>query len=391
MTVVDPTLQSGLPEVAYYAPAFRIEVDGQELSPSTNGDVLELSVTLDLKDPAQFDLTVSNWDDSKYPFGFKYSDGEDFNVGRTVEVQMGYADKTWPLVYGWITTMNPRFPESGTPTLSVSGVDRLFALKDRKPVAGDQRKFVNMTDVEIANIIATRNHLGFKGGLTDAPKQPLVVQKNQDDLQFVKERAARLDAECYIRRNPDPNATEKETLYFIAPSDQRDGRRTRVFVFEWGKNLRSVSPRLTLSKQVTKLTVRGWNPLTKEEISYTATSDDLKRPTNAEMTGPQVLEKLIRKEEVTVDQPVETQEEAKKLAISLLQERAYEFVTATVQTIGIPNLRPGDNVWLKNLGRRFSGSYYVTKAVHTINNSGFVTEFDGRRTFEQQSKSNDLL
>jgi phage protein D len=388
--MADLALKSGLPEVDYYAPAFRIEVDGKRLSPDTNGDVLELSVTLDLKDLAQFDLTISNWDDSKYPFGFKYSDGDDFIVGKTVEVQMGYADKTWPLVYGWITTMNPRFPESGTPTLSISGVDRLFALRDRKPIKGDRRKFVDMTDVDIAQIIATRNNLGFQGSLPDAPRQPLVVQKNQDDLQFLKERAARLDAECYIRRNPDSQANQKEILYFIAPSDQRDGRRARTFVFEWGKNLRSVTPRLTLSRQVTALTVRGWNPLTKEEITYTATKKDLKKPTNAEKTGPEVLEGLIRKEEVTVDQPVETQEEAKKLAISLLQERANEFVTATVQTIGIPDLRPGDNAWLKNLGRRFSGSYYVTKVVHTINNSGFVTEFDGRRAFDQQSKANDL-
>ena len=50
-----------------------------------------------------------------------------------------------------------------------------------------------------------------------------------------------------------------------------------------------------------------------------------------------------------VDQPVSSQQEAKTLAISLLRERAYSYVTGTGQAIGIPDLRPGDNVeWCKD-------------------------------------------
>jgi phage protein D len=50
--------------------------------------------------------------------------------------------------------------------------------------------------------------------------------------------------------------------------------------------------------------------------------------------------------------------------------------------IGIPELRPGDNVKLLGLGQRFSGDYYVKKVQHTLGNGGYHTEFDVRRVFD---------
>ena len=75
-----------------------------------------------------------------------------------------------------------------------------------------------------------------------------------------------------------------------------------------------------------------------------------------------------------------SKEEAKALAVSLLRERAYEFLQATGQAIGLPDMRPGDNVVIKGIGKRFSGQYYVTKVEHTIGNNGYLTGFDVRRS-----------
>ena len=60
---------------------------------------------------------------------------------------MGYADGLLSMVHGLITTLTPRFPESGPPTLVVSGEDRMVKLKDRKPKDGEQKKFVNKTEL----------------------------------------------------------------------------------------------------------------------------------------------------------------------------------------------------------------------------------------------------
>ena len=71
-----------------------------------------------------------------------------------------------------------------------------------------------------------------------------------------------------------------------------------------------------------------------------------------------------------------------ELAKSLLRERAYEFITATGKVAGLPELRPGDNLEMFGLGRRFSGSYYVKRVEHSLGSSGFFTEFTARRIFD---------
>ena len=45
------------------------------------------------------------------------------------------------------------------------------------------------------------------------------------------------------------------------------------------------------------------------------------------------------------------------------------------ECIGIPQIEPMRTIKLENLGKRFSGRYYITSATHTINDSGYRTSF----------------
>lgn len=369
--------ESGLPATDYYAPDYRIEVEGRELNPESKGDVLDLKVVMDMENMTSFDFNVSNWNDQT--LAFKYSDTSTFDIGNRIHIRMGYADRLLSMVVGQITTLTPKFPQSGEPTIAVSGVDGMMRLKDSRPGEGETKKYVNMADWEIVQAIAARNNL--KAEVTqEGETHPLVIQKNQDDAQFLKERAARIDRNCYVMTDPDSG---EATLFFVKPTDGRDSSRTRVYVFEWGKSLISFSPRLTLSGQVASVTVRGWDPAAKREIVYKATAADL--PGGGQGTsGPQAAEQALGgREDVVVDAPVESDQEARDLAISLLRERAYEFITGSGQVIGIPDLRPGDNLELQGLGKRFSGEYYVKKVEHSLSaSSGYLTNFDVRRVFD---------
>src|SRR5215475_5658381 len=127
--------QDGLP-VDYYAPEYKIEIEGHELDAKTKGDVLEIKVTMDLKNLTGFDLTINNWDDRQFAdhkLGFKYSDTDTFDVGKRIHIQIGYADRLLSMTHGVITSLTPRFSESGPLTLGVSGQDGLITLRDRKP------------------------------------------------------------------------------------------------------------------------------------------------------------------------------------------------------------------------------------------------------------------
>jgi uncharacterized protein len=366
-------LQSGLP-VDYYAPDYKIEVEGRVIDETTKGDVLDLKVTMDKENLTGFDLTINNWDDSK--LDFKYSDTDTFEVGNRVHIQMGYAGKLLSMVRGIITSMTPRFPESGTPTLGISGLDVLVKLRDRKPGPNDLKTFKKKKDWEIAQIVAERNHLKFNP-TKEGPVNELVVQKDQDELRFLMDRAKNIDFDLFIRVDP---VTGQDVLYFVKPTDGRDGRPVRVYRFEWGTNLINFNPQLTISNQVAYVTVRGWDPNSKQSVSYKAGPADLPRTGNGGMNGPEAADqRLAGKEDLVIDLSVTNAQEARIRAVTLLRERSYNFLTGSGQVIGLPDLRPGDNVELLGLGKRFSGEYYVSKVVHSLGSSGYLTQFDVRQ------------
>jgi phage protein D len=374
-------LSPGIPSTDYYAPDYKIEVEGQEIDPESKGDVLDLKVTMDIANLTHFDMTVNNWDDKT--LSFKYSDTTTFDLGNRVHVQMGYAGGLLSMVQGLITSLTPKFPESGPPTLAIGGEDRMVKLKERKPRDGEQKKFVNQSDSDIVQVIATRNGLIPKVQQT-AEKHDIVVQKNQDDAAFLMERAKRIDYDCFIGVDPDSGL---DALYFQSPTDARDGKKVRVYVFEWGKSLINFNPTLSLNKQVGKVTVKGWDPNTKSILQYTASASDLPTSGGGE-NGPSAISTRFQdREDVVVDQPVTSQQEAKSLAIALLRERAYSYITATGQVIGIPDLRPGDNIEVQGLGKRFSGQYYVTKVEHSLGSSGYTTTFEVRNYSDGGTKT----
>src|SRR6266545_1627830 len=93
------TIESGIP-TDYYAPDFRVEVEGEELDPESKGDVLDLKVVMDMANMTSCQLSINNWDDKA--FALKYSDTKTFDIGNRVHVEMGYADSLQSMLRGQI-------------------------------------------------------------------------------------------------------------------------------------------------------------------------------------------------------------------------------------------------------------------------------------------------
>jgi phage protein D len=375
------TLRSGLPHVDYYAPRFRVEIDGEQLSPQTNGDILSLSVKMDLEQMASFEMTVANIATFRSATEvFKYSDGDRFDIGRQVHIKMGYADALLSMINGQITSVAPKFPQSGPPTLTVSGQDGMFRLKDRRPEDSEQIQYIDHRDSDIAMAIAGRNNLHFVVDQSD-PIHHEIIQRTTDDATFLKERAARIDFDCHIVTDSESG---EATLYFVRPTDGRQGTGPTAFGYRWGENLLSFTPTINLSDQVASVTVHGWDPDTKAPIVARAGPDDLPNQADSGESGPQVAQRTqTGKQDVVVDAPVTSQEEAAALARSLLLRRAYKFITGSGQIIGKADLRPGHNLDLSGLGR-FDGSYYLTRVEHQIDQNGYLTTFEARRMFHRR-------
>lgn len=359
---------SGLPATNYFAPYFVVEVEGREVRPERRADVVQLKVTLGIQELASCELVLNNWDELALDFR------GDFDIGRTVKVQMGYTDFFTTVFFGQVTRLAPRFPDSAPPMMTVTCLDGLVKLKGRQPAGTEPRRFDHKADWQIAQEIAQRHGLGFVA-TQRGPVHPLVWQKNQDDAAFLMERARRIDFDCFIVHDAEQ---QRDTLFFIEPSDGRNADHTQVYTLEYQKNLTSFTPQIDVSDQVAKVTVRGWNPETKQAISAEATEADLPGARGAK-TGPAAAQKDFGNKEVVVDAAIGTEEEARALAISLLRDRAYQFVTGEGQMIGLPNLRPGHNLEIRNVGAQFTGTYYVTGCEHTIGERGYTTTFKVRQ------------
>jgi phage protein D len=62
-----------------------------------------------------------------------------------------------------------------------------------------------------------------------------------------------------------------------------------------------------------------------------------------------------------------------------LKRRNQTLIEGTLECIGDPELRPGMTVNIEKVGERFSGTYYVKSAKHSISESGYKTTLEVRR------------
>jgi phage protein D len=359
------------PKTGFYAPDFEIEIEGKAIDRPTKVDVLSIKVTLEIEKIAGATIKFNNWDDRKV--AFKYSDKPEWFVDSRVQLKVGYRDYLVPLVVGQINSVAPDFPEKGASTLTIGVQDKLQILKDRKPAPGDKRQFKG-TASEIAEEIAKRNNLATDtdpGGVT----HDNVVQGDEDDATFLLKLAHRNNFDCYVY----VDANHKDKLRFGAR------RRAVEHKLKWRESLRSFTPTLTMSGQVSKVTVRGWNIDKKEAVIGEAVAADLEKASGT--TGADKAKTAVaNRQEVVIGASVETEEEAKALAKSLLENRVNAFVTGKGSLIGRPDIRPGDTVSISELGTLFSGIYDVIKVEHQLDDKGFSTTFDVTKAHVQEEK-----
>jgi phage protein D len=374
------TTISGLPPTGHYAPDFEVAIEGAPLDPESKGDVLSLKVVMDLENMTSAQIELNNWDDKRV--WFKYSDRSGIYVGHRVRVKMGYADRLLSMLEGRINSLTPQFPSSGSSTLSVGVLDNMQLLKDRRPAEGEQRQFRDKSDGDIARAIASRNGLEADVDSGGDPHAE-VVQGDLDDAQFLRQRARRTDSDCFIYTDP---RSGRPTLRFGAPRDERAGARATNHTFVWGESLKSFSPTLSMSNQVSQVTVRGWNEDDMEPIVAVATQADIVDAQGGNTGAGNATTAVGGREDVVIGATVTTQAEALVLARALLRNRAYEFITGRGEIIGLPDLRPGDTMTLSGLGDRFSGSYYVKRVEHEIGANGYGTRFEVRKSYDEGAR-----
>jgi phage protein D/phage baseplate assembly protein gpV len=335
----------------FYAPRFDIRISGLTMAADVANQVLSLKVETDLDLAGSFGFVVRNPDNMLL-------DSALFDLGKTVEIHLGYGNDLQPAFLGEITSIEPSFPQDGPPVVHVAGYDKSYKMRRAQP---EPTEYKFMNDSIIAARIAVEN--GLIPIVDPTPGLIEKITQVESDMAFLKARARRYFFDVYV---------EWDRLHFQFPRPQ-----TAAYVLEWGHNLSSFSPRISSAGLAGLQIIRGYNQELAQTIFGIALAADLNLANLEERLGSSAIDLLtslarrgIRKN--TVENPLD----AIVLAKSLLQDILEGMYEGTGTCVGIPDLRAGSFVAIQGVGKRFSGTYRVRKVTHTIDDSGFRTEFE---------------
>ena len=335
----------------FYNPAFDVRISGVALSADVTRQVISLQYdnNLDLAD--MFTLVLRNADN-------ELLDSALFDLGKSVEIHLGYGDQLEPMMLGEITAIEPSFPEDGPPTLRIRGYDRSYRLRNTQ---GD-RSFQWVPDSLIAAQMAVE-----AGLIPVVDPSPVFHRKkitqSSSDMAFLKERARANFFDVFVHW---------DKLYFQFPRPQ-----TEAVVLEWGRNLSSYAPRLSIAGLAGVQVIRGYSEELAHSIVAFAMAPDLSADGLLERAGSQLEQLLLTfGRRVARTHSIESPVDALVLAKALLQEILEGLYEGTGSCIGLPALRAGQMIEVRGVGRRFSGTYRLRKVTHTVSDAGYRTTFE---------------
>lgn len=405
-TKAEPIWKGAKGEERFYVPEFLIRVrDGNPDVADVPAQDLPITIVRDIKRVAykdslteidSFELEVNNWDAEKRKLKYagtmldgkpNAGPGEMFEPGRTLELHMGYHGELHLMMVGQVTTLEPSFPAGGVPTLTVHGLNILhrykkqqhtFAWFDKKPseIAEDIGHRKPSNDAPGIGIEVRTNAQAKH----DEEAEAVTFMSGQFDIVFLVELARRRGYSLLLR---EEKVSGKVKRYLCFEPSQDD--RAPVYRLDWGFSLASFTPTLRTARQVSQVTVRGFNRRTGKAISGTAKWGDAGIQINRDQQS--VAQAVSANEEIVLDRPVRSEAEAKALARDLLLRQLKDMIKGNGSTVGLPLLRTGRTVEIGGLGARFSGQYYVTESAHTIGDDGYRTTFTARREKALEEKS----
>ncbi|HEU0173927.1 MAG TPA: hypothetical protein VFV58_06660 [Blastocatellia bacterium] len=342
-------------------PSVEMKINGFFLPAETMAYVVGVTIDDSVELPSMFTIELAGGEalEQLVP----WVDDQRFEIGGAVEIKLGYGSEMETVFSGEITGLEPEFVFDRLPGLTVRGYDRRHRLQRGRRT----RTFVQRKDSDIASHIA--GEAGLTAEVTDSQvTHDYVLQANMTDLEFLWRRAWRIEYEVVV--------VDKRLLFRpIANAESAD----LTLVME--KDLLEFYPRLTSMGQVSEVAIRGWNVKEKKEIVGQARTGDEISMMGGQRSGGRIAQAAFgAAAELVGVQPVMTQAEADQLARARLNHRALGLIDGEGVCYGRTDLRAGKMVRIEGVGRRFSGLYYVTGAIHRYTQQrGYQTHFAVRR------------
>lgn len=349
-------LNSGLDELA---PKVEVLIGDRPLSPKAIASIQTVEVSEDFDALGMFTLELDNWDLESQTVS--WSDGDQFELGDVVKIKFGYGNQTNVVMVGEITGLEPEFSLEQSPRLVVRGHD----VSHRLMRGTKTRSFTKMRESDIVETVASAVGIRVKATST-AEKLDYVLQRNQTDLAFIRDRAARIGYELLV---------EGTTLVFRPLKPQ--GKAILTLQRE---DLLAFSPRLSTLGQVNKVEVRSWDAQQQKPMVEGKAGDGDVVALGKTVGIATTAREFGRTAYAVIDQGAISPQEAQTIAQGQLNRMALGYITGDGACQGNSALRMGHLIRIEGVGQRFSGDYYVTTTTHRYGvGEGYRTEFSFRR------------
>lgn len=358
----------------FYAPRFEVKIGEEKQAVNISKEILDVTVSEKIDEGVSFKLTLHDEFDMNTK-EFKWLDDPRFTVGNMITIDMGYGNNLYTMIKGNITSLEPSFFASETPTLTIGGQDLSYDYMKRPMPA---RTFKEKAYSDIARTIA--QEAGLLAVVDDTGKfEPLIFKNNNETYYAFLE-----DIINKINFNFD---IKGQTMYFVKPGEDKK----EILTLELGKDIISFRPTIKTTGLLAGVEVRGHNPRdpsTPIVGKAEAGSELNKEP--GKITGSELLAEKNPKDlpiKVITNVVVNSKEHADAIAKAELTRASDTFIEGEVECIGLPQIRTGVNVRLEKMGERFSDKYYVTATTHTINSSGYKTQFSVKSSSIKKAKT----
>lgn len=308
---------------------------------------------------------------------FDVTAGGSFDFANKVSLGMGYAPNPLEEMFlGEVTGVDVSFPNGGMPTMTLVAHDYLNRLAPGKYARG----FGLLPDALIAMILSAENLLIplIDPTITTVSTALAVInaifklsgtkQEGESDLGLLTKIAGQYDADFWVDGN---------TLYLSRFLKEYSPSVTLT----WGSSLMEFSPRVTTIGQVAGVSMKF--TLREIPLDFLVTVGwDFDRETLFISVLPGVAaagaKSVVGPSFSIIDHPISSPGDIANSALVILHELRTKLnnrLTGSGSCVGDPRIRANEIIRLEGLGPDFSGNYRIKSATHSIDGSGYKTNF----------------
>ena len=354
------------PAAGYYVPDFEVQLDGQAVPADMRASVISVRFDESLEGADRVEVQFANQ-------GLRLLDHPLLQLKKGVELSLGYQPNGLRHVFkGEVSGVDPVFPSTGMPTVTISAHDFMFRLTE----GNKQRAFPwYLPDSLVAVIVAAENFLitepdpaaALVGSLNIFNKRPR-YQYKQSDFKFLRQIAAEYGFDMWV----DGDFMNFKFLLPQLPPPEVE--------LHWGESLVEFSPKHTSIGQILAVTLKVYIQELKTELAVQARWD-------GDSLGIRIMPAMFAEQAQAVeatlgfpDIPLDTPVDAIKWVLGEMRRRINNRTTGKGTAVGDPRLRVGQVITLSGLGDQFSGSNYrLTSVSHSLDRSGYRTAFEVRK------------